>query len=162
MATIIKYSKKALSNVVDIISGADSIGYIEFSAFKSSFETAINGKQYLFKKKSFWSADLQVYKVDNEQFMAEINFALWSQKIEISLANGEKFLLKKKSIWNGNNWTLENASSELINFEQTKYFWNDEGQITITSNDSEKTNLLALISLAAIYITRRRAAAAAS
>lgn len=156
----ITYSKKAFSNLFDLFSGGNTIGYLKFSNWKSQIEANLNGKNYLFTKKGFWKQGFNVYITDSQELMAEIEFSNWKQKAEI-IFNGEKFIIKNGNFW-GTKWNLVDANKQIMDFQITKQFWNDEGTISYIAPESEKMNLLILIGLATINIYRRRAAAAAA
>jgi hypothetical protein len=108
----------------------------------------------------FLKQGFDVYQIDIQSLIAEIEFANWKQKAEI-IVNSERYILRKSSFW-GSKWELDNGIEKIMEFQFNKQFWNDEGFISYKNNNSEKMNLLALIGLATINIYRRRAAAAAA
>ena len=156
MAATMNFSKKAFSNKIEILGRDGALGYVNFSVFKTNAEGEFQNKKYLFKRKTFWSIDYNIYKADNEQLIGEVIFSAWTRKAEIILASGERFILKNKNIW-GTQWRMDDANRQVAEFAQTKQFFNQEGTITTTVNDSEKMGLLVLLGLFVNQMFRRRA-----
>ncbi|RFS16666.1 hypothetical protein [Emticicia sp. C21] len=160
MRNTFNYLKKALDNKVDILDRDAEVGYVQFETFKTDVAGVFKHKKYVFKKKNFWSANYDIYREDNQQLIGEVIFSVWKGKADITLINGEKFTMKAKNFWN-TQWSLDDTNREVVDFEQTKNFWTDEGTVTVTSNDSEKMGLLVLLSVFVNFVYRRRAAEAA-
>lgn len=159
MRNTFNYLKKALTNKIDILERESEVGYVQFDTFKTDVAGVFKQKKYLFKKKSFWSANYDIYREDNQQLIGEVIFSVWKGKANISLINGEKFVMKAKNFWS-TQWSLDDTNREVVDFEQTRYFWSDEGTITANVNDNEKMGLLVLLSVFVNFVYRRRAAAA--
>jgi hypothetical protein len=155
MRNTFNYLKKALNNKIDILDQESAVGYVQFDTFKADVAGEFRQKKYIFKKKSFWSANYDIFKEDNLQLIGEVVFSGWKSKAEISLINGEKFVMKAKNFW-GTQWSLDDTDRDLVDFEQTKYFWTDEGTITANVNDNEKMGLLVLLSVFVNFVYRRR------
>ncbi|RYU96652.1 hypothetical protein [Emticicia agri] len=160
MRNTFNYLKKALNNKIDILERESAVGYVQFETLKTDVAGVFKQKKYLFKKKSFWSSNYDIYREDNQQLIGEVIFSVWKGKADITLINGEKFTMKAKNFWN-TQWSLDDTNREVINFEQTKTFWTDEGTVTVTSNDNEKMGLLVLLSIFVNFVYRRRSAEAA-
>lgn len=159
MRNTFNFFKKALDNTVNVLDRDSPVGYVQFNSFKTDVLGAFRQKKYLFKKKSFWSGNYDIYRADNQQLLGKVTFSNWKRKADITLVNGEKFLLKNKNFW-GTQWSIDDTNREVIDFEQTKQFWADEGSITARVDDNEKMGLLVLLGIFVTYVFRRRAAAA--
>jgi hypothetical protein len=159
MRSTFNYLKKALTNKIDILERESEVGYVKFDTFKTDVAGVFKQKKYLFKKKNLWSPNYDIYREDNQQLIGEVIFSVWKGKASISLINGEKFVMKAKNFWS-TQWSIDDTNREVVDFEQTKYFWSDEGTITANVNDNEKMGLLVLLSVFVNFIYRRRAAAA--
>ncbi|GAB3516436.1 hypothetical protein [Emticicia fontis] len=159
MRNTFNYLKKALNNKIDILERDSEVGYVQFESFRTDVAGVFRQKKYLFKKKSFWSSNYNIFREDNQQLIGEVIFSVWRNKAEIRLINGEKFVMKAKNFWS-TQWSLDDTNREVVDFEQTRHFWTDEGTITANVNDIEKMGLLVLLSVFVNFIYRRRAAAA--
>lgn len=159
MRNTFNYLKKALDNKINILERESEVGYVQFGNFKTDVAGVFREKKYVFKKKNFWSANYDIFREDNNQLIGEVKFSAWKSKAEISLINGEKFVMKAKNFWS-TQWALDDTNREIVDFEQTHYFWKDEGKITTHVNDTEKMGLLVLLSVFVNFVYRRRAAAA--
>ncbi|WP_259014016.1 hypothetical protein [Emticicia fluvialis] len=161
MRNTFNYIKKALDNKIGILERETEVGFVQFGNFKTDVAGVFKDKKYLFKKKSFWNSDYEIYRDDNQQLIGEVVFSNWKQKAEITLINGEKFVMQSKNFWS-TKWSLDDTNRDVVDFEQTKYFWTDEGTITANVHDNEKMGLLVLLSTFVNFVYRRRSAAAAS
>jgi len=161
MRNTFNYLKKALSNKINVLERDSEVGYVEFDSFKTDVAGEFKQKKYLFKKKSFWKSDYQIYREDNKQLIGEITFSNWKRKAEINLINGEKFTMETKNFW-GTQWRIDDINREVLEFEKTKQFWSNEGIITANINDNEKMGLLVLLGIFVNFVYERRAAAAAA
>lgn len=159
MINTFNYLKKALYDKIEISDRDSEVGYVQFGNFKSDVAGVFRQKKYIFKKKSFWNSNYDIYRDDNQQLIGEVVFSSWKQKAEISLINGEKFVMKAKNFWS-TKWSLDDTNRDVLDFEQTRYFWTDEGTITANVNDNEKMGLLVLLSVFVNYVYQRRAASA--
>lgn len=160
MRNTFNYLKKALNNKVDILEKDSEVGYVQFETFKTDVAGVFKQKKYLFKKKNFWSSNYEIYREDNQQLIGEVVFSLWKSKAEIKLINGENFVMKAKNFWS-TQWSLDDTNREVVDFEQTRNFWTDEGTITANVNDNEKMGLLVILSIFVNFVYRRRAEGAA-
>lgn len=160
MKNTFNYLKKALNNKIDILERDSEVGYLQFDTFKTGVAGEFKHKKYAFKKKNFWSSNYDIYREDNQQLIGEVIFSVWKMKADVSLINGEKFVIKSKNFWN-TQWTVEDSDREVADFEQTKYFWKNEGTITANVNDNEKMGLLVLLGIFVNFIYQRRAGEAA-
>lgn len=159
MRNTFNFLKKALDNTINISDRDSAVGYVQFGSFKTDVAGEFKQKKYLFKKKNFFSPSYDIYREDNKQLIGEVIFSNWKRKAEITLANGEKFVLKNKNFW-GSQWSIDDKNREVVEFDQTKQFWTDEGTINTNVDDNEKMGLLVLLGIFVTYVFRRRAAAA--
>ncbi|MBA4852254.1 hypothetical protein [Emticicia sp. BO119] len=160
MRSTFNYFKKALNNRINILERDAEVGYVQFDTFKTGVEGEFKQKKYAFKKKNFWSSNYDIYREDNQQLIGEVIFSVWKSKAEITLINGEKFTMKAKNFWS-TKWGLDDTNREVVDFEQTRHFWTDEGTVTANVNDNEKMGLLVLLSVFVNFVYRRRASEAA-
>lgn len=160
MRNTFNYLKKALNNKIDILERDSAVGYVQFETFKTAVTGEFKQKKYQFRKKNFWSSNYEIFREDNQQLIGEVVFSLWKGKAEITLINDEKFVMKAKNFWN-TQWSLDDTNRDIVDFEQTRHFWTDEGTITANVNDNEKMGLLVLLSVFVNFIYRRRSEGAA-
>ena len=161
MRNTFNYLKKALDNKIEITEKEAAVGFLQFSNFKTDVAGVFKQKGYLFKKKSFWNYNYEIYRDDNQQLIGEVVFSNWKKKAEITLVNGEKFTTQTTNFW-GTQWRVDDANREVLDFTQTRQFWNTEGTINTNLADSEKMGLLVLLGIFVNFIYVRRSAAPAS
>ncbi len=94
-----KYQSKALSSKVEIFHKEVAIGNIQFSTWNSDSHGTINGKKYLFQKKSFWTRNFEVLNYENQKVVAEIVFETWKSKIMINLSATDSYSFNHVGFW---------------------------------------------------------------
>lgn len=155
MRNTFNFLKKALNSKINILDRDSEVGFVQFGNFKSDAAGVFGTKKYQFKKKNFWSGNYDVYREDNQQLIGEVIFSTWKMRAEISLINGEKFVIKSKNFWN-TQWTMDDTNRDVVDFEQTRNFWTNEGTVTANVNDNEKMGLLVLLGIFVNFVYQRR------
>ncbi|WP_337042874.1 hypothetical protein [Emticicia sp. 17c] len=161
MRNTFNYFKRIFTNKIEILEKEAEVGHVQFNNFKTEVTGEFKHKIYSFKKKGFWSSGYDIYRKDNEQLIGEVVISNWKKKAEITLINGEKFVMEPKNFW-GTQWRIDDTNREVMNFQQTKKFFANEGSINAEVNDNEKMGLLVLLGIFVNFLYQRRSAAAAS
>jgi hypothetical protein len=158
---VYKFQNKALNNKVEILSNEVLIGSIQFNNWKSDVNAEINGKQYLIKKRSFWTRDFNFINVVNEEIIADISFETWSNKVHLNISSSDKYLFNRKGFWN-RGWEIFGDNLQKIEFLTTKTFWDKSGEIFSNITNSKKSDLLITIGVFLIFYKMIEAAATSS
>ena len=153
------YFSSGFNNKVEISKENRPFGTITFNSWKSTVIAQMNQRNFEFKKKSFWSSNYDLF--ENERIIATITFKSFSDKTIIFLEEKGEFQLKRVDFW-GKKWEIINERGEKITLEKRSNFWNQKGSIYSESNNSDSTDLLALIATFILFVKSRRAAAAAA
>lgn len=153
------YFSSGFNNKVEITKENLPFASIIFNSWKSTVLAQMNQRNFEFKKKSFWSSDYDLF--ENEQIIASIIFKTFSDKTSIFFSGKGEYQLTRVDFW-GKKWEIINERGEKITLEKSSNFWNQKGNISSESNNSDSTDLIALIGTFILFVKSRRAAAAAA
>ncbi|UFH55117.1 hypothetical protein [Spirosoma sp. KNUC1025] len=170
MSRRLNWVKEAFSRDLSIIQDGQVIGGMHRGVFSQDVEAHLNTTRLKFDVTGFLIHSVNIHDLNaNDQIIGQIEFH-FGKRAELKLASGEIFLWKRHNVlmreWDMIQEKTDGSSEkELINYDLTRQFFEDHGDITV--HEDQLTPALEIVILTGLFIRnyfqrRRRMAAAAA
>ncbi len=110
----LNWKKGLLSDTYRIYSNYQQIGELRNSMFSQTAIGEINGKEYTFKTKGFFTQYTEIYDNAENSVIGEITYGSWMNKAFISIRNKD-INWKYDNMWN-TKWSLKDSKGTQINY----------------------------------------------
>lgn len=109
MTTKLSWEKEFFKNTYHIFSQSSEIGELENLSW-SAKRGKINGQEYLFETKGFFSQTTKITDVSKNTVIGQINYNSWKTKASIQLYN-ESYTWKYNNLWN-TKWDITSKNDD--------------------------------------------------
>lgn len=140
MKTSFTWTKGLFSNLYQIFSNGEPIGFMEDKIFSKSANGSFNGKDYIFRTRGFLKQNTEIIDSSDNKVVGNIEYNNWMTKAEISV-NSKRFKWKYDNIWN-TQWSIFSSDGMIMKFKGST----TKGQIYSESDDG-------LLILTGLFVT---------
>ncbi len=130
MKANIYWKKPLFSNTLTLYSKDQPLGYIKEKTFSSSVYGQLNGKQYIFKTRGFFSQKTKIIDGSSNKSIGEISYNSWMSKANILLGN-KLVKWKYNNMWH-TKWIVQHTEETII-----KYASSSTRGTIVTNTDDE-------------------------
>ena len=163
MSRTLNWVKEAFSREVSILQNGQVIGGMHRDWFGQDVEAHLNETHLRFDVTGFLVHSVNIHDLNaDNQIIGQIEFS-FGKRAELNLSSGESYLWKRHNVlmreWDMIRVTADGApEKELINYDLTRRFFEDHGDITVNENALTPTTGVIILTGLFIrnYFQRRR------
>jgi len=137
--------KEIFGSKLEILSGNDTIGIIQWQNMFSGKATAVFNGRTFFLKREFFLSKLEIYDGKEQSLLACVMINLFNPRSEM-IINGKRFELEIKNFWQS-RWSWKFNGNEVISYVSNEFIAKEKGEIELYSSCNDEVEILILLGL---------------
>jgi hypothetical protein len=137
--------KEIFGSKLEILSGAEKIGAIQWQNMFSGKATAVFNGRTFFLKREFFLSKLEIYDGKDQSLLACVMVNLFNPKSDVVI-NGKRFELEIKNFWQS-RWSWKFNGVEVVSFVSNEFVTKEKGEIDLYSSCNDEVEIMILLGL---------------